>query len=762
MANTPNFDIPMPDERDNFDDEMRRLQLAWQLVDGILKQAFDALATKATVQHSHEIAQVQGLAQALADKMAADRKFTLGELSNVIGATEAATGYILTKNADGRFVFASPASVLGNHGHTISQITGLEAALAEIMTTIGGLDSRYYTKTQVDTNTYSRTQADVRYYTKTDTDALLRASVSPLTSTIMALTLEFADWKGQRMGMKGGVADPFDTQDGVNRGTMNGLDENTLLLMHFDGAQGKQVLPETSWSRLNADQDVPHVWSFRGPANGCYIDTSQSKFGGSSLRFMGSAGAGYFHGNNHPDFAFAAGQDFTIEFQVRFASMGAGPGRQMLFDSSGSTSTNARNFLSVDVDAKLYWYFAGGNRIVGTTVLAVDTWYHIAIQMRNGVVSLSLNGVQEGGTYNYGTASVWYVNASVGSMWGAPIQGGGLQQLDGWMDELRISNVSRWTLPFTPPTGPYGPPTGTQTTKQIYDAANGWYRPADLKSLVYQIALDLGVANPERASRMLVPSRRLEKSGAYVRFRFNLANAIGIKAASFGPKAASGNAWDFAAPPIPITFNGGQLSLFVAGANPTPGALTNFIWSDWVLGNIDNTKDYIIAVDHGATSSMYYTSNVSPDMLYFYKAGAVTEASVVAPTGYTTSTPQTLFVDAIQVKDLAGPSENMVIESVAYPLTSVPSSGRAVVQMVDGVSLIPNTDFVFEVSRNNGGNYTAGALTVSTSLGGVTLYEAEGINLAGQPSGNSLKWRFRSLTNKRVTFSGAVAQLQVA
>lgn len=80
-------------------------------------------------------------------------------------------------------------------------------------------DDKYYTKTQAEEQNYTKTQSDDRYYTKSQmditTDALL-SNVLTNASAILLIALELADLKGQRLGMTGGVADPFDDQSGVN------------------------------------------------------------------------------------------------------------------------------------------------------------------------------------------------------------------------------------------------------------------------------------------------------------------------------------------------------------------------------------------------------------------------------------------------------------------------------------------------------------------------------------------------------------------
>ena len=138
MVNTPNFNIPKPVATDNIDQEMYRLQEAWDIVDAALKLISDAVANKAASSHGHSIDQIEGLATALNNKMAANKTFKIGDLVDVIGAADAALNYVLAKNADGKFSFSSAASLLGNHGHSIEQVQGLADALNAKLSKSGG------------------------------------------------------------------------------------------------------------------------------------------------------------------------------------------------------------------------------------------------------------------------------------------------------------------------------------------------------------------------------------------------------------------------------------------------------------------------------------------------------------------------------------------------------------------------------------------------------------------------------------------------
>lgn len=131
MAKTENFEFDKPDISRNVDEEFYALQSFMEQLDALLAVFLAAITEKSPLGHQHQMQQVIGLVNALTNKMAADKTFKISELSDVLGANEAAVDYILGKTARG-FEFRSAAALLGNHGHPISGIVGLEELLARL------------------------------------------------------------------------------------------------------------------------------------------------------------------------------------------------------------------------------------------------------------------------------------------------------------------------------------------------------------------------------------------------------------------------------------------------------------------------------------------------------------------------------------------------------------------------------------------------------------------------------------------------------
>ncbi len=166
------------------------------------------------------------------------------------------------------------------------------------------------------------------------------------------------------------------------------------------------------------------------------VSTAQSKFGGASL--LNTTTPGYLTVGASSVFAFGTSQDFTIEMWGRLNTSITG---QYFFDGRADAASVAilmdGNFLKVYID--------GAYRI-GTAAdpFAADVWVHVAYTRLGSTGTLWLNGVSQGtwsDTTNYTFANELYLGSRFSST-GA----------DAYFDEIRISNLARYTVNFTPAT----------------------------------------------------------------------------------------------------------------------------------------------------------------------------------------------------------------------------------------------------------------------------------------------------------------------
>jgi hypothetical protein len=218
---------------------------------------------------------------------------------------------------------------------------------------------------------------------------------------------------------------------------MPGLDSNAKLLCHFDGSDGSTVIIDSS--------DSAHSPVANGDAQ---IDTAQGKFGGASLLLDGNDEV------DIPDSAdwdlfTATNSEFTIDFWVRFSSIASNIGFIDQWES------NSRYW-------NLSWIQSSGlllfNSAYTTSKLtfrcnwspSTGTWYHVAVARSATTRFIFIDGVLQSLTADDNVA----LPAIAGSL-NIGKDRRNTVFLPGWMDELRISDIARWTSGFTPPTTAY-------------------------------------------------------------------------------------------------------------------------------------------------------------------------------------------------------------------------------------------------------------------------------------------------------------------
>lgn len=107
----------------------------------------------------------------------------------------------------------------------------------------------------------------------------------------------------------------------------------------------------------------------------------------------------------------------------------------------------------------------------------------------------------------------------------------------------------------------------------------------------------------------------------------------------------------------------------------------------------------------------------------------------------------------------SGVANDMTLVSKAFTADSQPSNARVLffVKPIDAILL--NADVVGAVSRDSGVTYTNAQLTeVITYSNGVTVFEAESVDISAQPPGTSMKWKLTTANNKGIECSGVVLQ----
>ena len=191
--------------------------------------------------------------------------------------------------------------------------------------------------------------------------------------------------------------------------------------------------------------DVSHVSDLRNSGSAkslsaqgdTAISTDDSRFYGSSIKFDGTGD--YLTLSDSTDFEFGTG-NYTIECWIKHTSISA---QQTYVSDTGGNSAGV--YFYKDTNHKLGLYY-GAQIITGSTALAANHWYHIAVVRNSGTSKLYLNGVEDGSASDTN-------NLTVGNLaFGAHPDGSG-NLFSGYMQELRVyKGTAKYTANFKPPT----------------------------------------------------------------------------------------------------------------------------------------------------------------------------------------------------------------------------------------------------------------------------------------------------------------------
>lgn len=201
-------------------------------------------------------------------------------------------------------------------------------------------------------------------------------------------------------------------------------------LLHANGSSGSTAFTDATGLS----------WTAGGNAQ---ISTAQSVFGGASASFDG---AGDYIGASNP---VLYSRDFTVEGRFRVNAINKS---QIIFTTYNGASQ--ANTIVIQFDSSNVLLCSNGLvNAAGTTTLSANTWYAFAAVYVHATTTLRiyLNGVLEltlVQPITNGAATMYYGgspgDANIGTRW-----------FDGYLDELRISWVARYTANYTIAAAPF-------------------------------------------------------------------------------------------------------------------------------------------------------------------------------------------------------------------------------------------------------------------------------------------------------------------
>lgn len=214
------------------------------------------------------------------------------------------------------------------------------------------------------------------------------------------------------------------------------VDLNTKLLLHFDGATG--FADSSPYNRGAATAN--------GTVN---ITGAQKQFGDASAQFSNSN----LLFPDSPDWAFPG--DFTIDMWVWISAYNTGANSYFITQLSNNNDYNGRWAARINATGQMRFdnVIGGTNYTPNITVTAIplSTWTHLAWVRSGGNFNYYINGVLDGTSPLTQAIPDIAGSLSIGRI----VDGTANSAFYGYLDELRISNIARWTANFTPPAAPY-------------------------------------------------------------------------------------------------------------------------------------------------------------------------------------------------------------------------------------------------------------------------------------------------------------------
>jgi hypothetical protein len=324
------------------------------------------------------------------------------------------------------------------------------------------------------------------------------------------------------------------------------------------------------------------------------INTTEKQFGSSSLEFNG---VDNFLNVTATLSEFNFGTDpFTVEGWVRFDDVST---EQMIVTNSSTGFTTGNWQLKLTDTANLEFTVHDETAVTGSTTLVVDTWYHFAIERLvadSSTMYVTLDGASECGIGSM-PADTSFGESGQDTLYFGHVNNDNV--LDGYLDEIRISDIGRYTsFPATVPTSAF---TTDGNTLKIFDMEN----IGDLKTVTsvsidfsqlslgllpgtnYRIALTEGFTIASDASRSL--STAVDSFGT-----FTTGPADTVLSSSDPSNLAT------------AVVNNNSIDLTFSPDDVRAGTTPLNLYS--VVGNVDTLVN---AFDTSDTSEVTYTGNVA-------------------------------------------------------------------------------------------------------------------------------------------------------
>lgn len=180
------------------------------------------------------------------------------------------------------------------------------------------------------------------------------------------------------------------------------------------------------------------------------VSTAAPEFGTGCGDFVASAG-GYLYTPLTPSgpLDLGAGGDWTIEMWLNFGTQAAAGGVAHVVEIGGFAQSphNYTLYITNGVGGAINFSAPGG--LTSSTAYTANTWFALAVVNHGNAVQMYINGSAVGTLFTLLPSSNGGGNVTIGGQYSTSND-----PFNGFVDELRISQVARYTSNYTP-AGPF-------------------------------------------------------------------------------------------------------------------------------------------------------------------------------------------------------------------------------------------------------------------------------------------------------------------
>jgi hypothetical protein len=221
--------------------------------------------------------------------------------------------------------------------------------------------------------------------------------------------------------------------------------------------------------------------------------------------------------------------------------------------------------------------------------------------------------------------------------------------------------------------------------------------------------------------------------------------------------------------------NTGTASAVVVNDLTAVSDINNRIFAKLDLGSVKTitkieVKQYSYSAGGLTAQGLYYSTDGSSWTILGAKFAANTVPTNTSRTGSVSAryvaiiqdaTLYTVTISATDLNAYESPTQGLTVRSESFTASAAPTGMKGVIRVKEVDAATAGTDYALDFSRDNGTTWTTATLTeLYTAPGSIRVVETNLVDVSGQPSGTSLRWRFRTGNGKMVELHDALLYWQ--